>query len=207
MTIRIEDTAGQGPLVVRRRSTEAALEVMAMQGIRALLELVGEDPYRDGLAETPARVVKAYREMCGRPGDPAVDLAKVFPDVGDASSPVTVGPIPFTSVCEHHLLPFTGTAYVAYVPDGGRIVGLSKLPRTVQHYAKRPQVQERMTSQIAQALTDHLNPLGVAVLVRGQHSCMSLRGACASGWMTTHDLRGVLDTGALRNEFMTETQR
>lgn len=183
------------------------LQYKAVEGIRALLQLVGEDPDREGLIETPARVVNAYLEMCGRPGDPAVDLAKVFPDVGQTSSPVTVGPIGFKSVCEHHLLPFTGTAYVAYQPDGGRVVGLSKLPRTIHHYARRPQVQERMTRQIADALTKHLDPLGVAVLVRGEHTCMSLRGACATGVMTTYDLRGTLDSGALRNEFMAETQR
>ena len=196
--------------VVPFTNTPTADRHTAIMGVRALLRLMGENPDREGLADTPGRVVKAYLEMCSRPGDPAEDLGKIFPDALPAelppgvkfASPVTVGPIEFTSVCEHHLLPFTGWAYVAYVPDGGRIVGLSKLPRTVHHFAKRPQVQERMTRQIADALTKHLNPMGVAVLIRGSHTCMALRGACASGWMTTHDLRGSMESGALRNEFM-----
>lgn len=184
------------------------MEQAAMKGIRALLVLVGEDPNRPGLVDTPHRVVKAYREMCGRPGDPAVDLARVFPDVGQVPGPVTVGPIPFTSVCEHHLLPFTGTAHVSYLPAGGRVVGLSKLPRTVHHYAARPQVQERLTQQIADALTDHLQPDGVAVVIRGVHTCMSLRGACTPGaYMETKDLRGLLEHGQLRAEFMATITR
>jgi GTP cyclohydrolase I len=183
-------------------------EIAALEGVRALLRLVGEDPDRPGLIETPARVVKAYRELCSRPGDPAVDLARVFPDVGDYDGVVAVGPIPFTSVCEHHLLPFTGTAWVAYQPDDDTVVGLSKLPRTVHHYAARPQVQERLTTQIANAVETHLTPLGVAVVVRGEHTCMSLRGACTPGAvMETSDLRGTLRTEPHRSEFLATITR
>lgn len=164
----------------------------ATNGIRALLRLMGEDPDRPGLVNTPQRVVRAYLEMASRPNDPEHDLAVVFADVEHPGTPVTVGPIPFVSLCEHHLLPFTGTAWVAYVPRARRVVGLSKLPRTVAHYAGRPQVQERLTAQIADALVQYVNPLGCAVLVQGEHSCMRLRGAKTEGAMETFDLRGIM---------------
>ena len=178
------------------------LEV-AQNGVRALLALMGEDPGRPGLIDTPARVVRAYLEIAGRPGDPGADLAIVFPDVKHPGSPVIVGPIPFVSLCEHHLLPFTGSAWVSYVPNADRVVGLSKLPRTVAHYAGRPQVQERLTGQIADALSEHLDPLGVGVLIRGEHTCMSLRGSRTPGaLMETSDLRGTLSTDPFRSLFL-----
>lgn len=180
----------------------------ALLGIRALLRLMGEDADRPGLVNTPARVVKAYLEMASRPGDPGTDLAVTFADVDHPGTPVTVGPIPFVSLCEHHLLPFTGTAWVSYVPNRGRVVGLSKLPRTVAHFAGRPQVQERLTAQIADALEEHVAPVGVGVLVRGHHSCMTLRGAKTSGAMETYDLRGALaQDPLLRTEFLASTHR
>jgi len=176
---------------------------VALSGIRALLRLMGENPDRPGLEDTPARVIKAYREMAARPGDPGQDLATVFPDVSHPGTPVIVGPIPFVSLCEHHLLPFTGEAWVSYVPDQDRVVGLSKLPRTVAHYAGRPQVQERLTSQIADALVEHLDPAGVGILIRGEHTCMSLRGAKTSGAvMETSDLRGSLKVDPYRSLFL-----
>lgn len=188
-------------------SVEQALPTVdyaqAVQGIAALLRLMGEDPERPGLVNTPARVVKAYLEMAGRPGNPEHDLAVVFSDVAHPGTPVTVGPVPFVSLCEHHLLPFVGTAWVSYVPRKGRVVGLSKLPRTVQHFAARPQVQERLTAQIAQALADFVQPVGLGVLVRGVHTCMTLRGAKAGGTMETYALHGTLrDDPALRQEFL-----
>lgn len=188
-------------------SVEQALPTVAyaqaVQGIAALLRLMGEDPERPGLVNTPARVVKAYLEMAGRPGNPEHDLAVVFSDVAHPGTPVTVGPVPFVSLCEHHLLPFVGTAWVSYVPRKGRVVGLSKLPRTVAHYAARPQVQERLTAQIADALVQYVDPEGCAVLVQGEHTCMSLRGAKASGRMETYDLRGTMrDDPQLRNDFL-----
>jgi GTP cyclohydrolase IA len=181
---------------------------IAQNGVRALLTLMGEDPSRPGLAETPSRVVRAYLEIAGRPGDPGTDLAITFPDVKHPGSPVIVGPIPFVSLCEHHLLPFTGSAWVSYVPRAGRVVGLSKLPRTVAHYAGRPQVQERLTGQIADALVEHLDPLGVGVVIRGEHTCMSLRGSRTAGAvMETSDLRGQLELPHFRDLFLEATRR
>lgn len=178
----------------------------ALVGVRALLRLMGEDPDRPGLVGTPARFVKAWLELASRPGDPGHDLAVVFADIDHPNTPVIVGPIPFVSLCEHHLLPFTGEAWVAYVPASGRVVGLSKLPRTVAHYAGRPQVQERLTQQVADALDEHLAPSGVGVLVRGDHTCMSLRGAKTPGRMETSDLRGSLSSGPFRTMFLDATK-
>lgn len=177
----------------------------AEDGVRALLRLMGEDPDREGLRDTPARVVRAYLELAERPGDPRELLARVF---GDAAYPademVAVGPIEFTSVCEHHLLPFTGNAWIGYIPGGDRVVGLSKLPRLVDHYARRPQVQERLTTQIADAIEGGLAPTGVGVVVRASHSCMGLRGVRKPGAaMTTSVLRGAMrDKPAARAEFL-----
>jgi GTP cyclohydrolase I len=195
-------TTTTGPPIVRD------LVTVAQDGVRALLCLMGEDPTRPGLVDTPSRVVRAYLEMAGRPGDPGLDLAVVFPDVKHPATPVIVGPVPFVSLCEHHLLPFTGEAWVSYVPQDNRVVGLSKLPRTVAHYSGRPQVQERLTGQIADALSEHLDPLGVGVLIRGDHTCMSLRGSRTVGArMETADLRGLLDRDPFRSLFLDATRR
>jgi len=175
---------------------------LALAGVRALLRLMGDDPDRDGLLDTPHRFVRAFCEVARPAGDPAVDLATVFDEVETNGSPVVVGPIDFVSVCEHHLLPFTGQAWVGYVPVGGRVVGLSKLPRTVKHFAARPQVQERLTTQISQAIEDNVKADGVGVLIRARHSCMTLRGVqTPNAEMTTYDLRGSLDRHPLRGEF------
>ena len=139
-----------------------------------LLEWIGEDPTREGLLDTPKRVVKAFREMtAGLHQQPSDVLGTVFNENSDQM--VVVRGIRFSSMCEHHLLPFTGTAAVGYVPDG-RVIGLSKIPRLVEVYGRRPQVQERMTNQIAQALMQHLRPQGVGVVVKAHHSCMGCRG-------------------------------
>jgi GTP cyclohydrolase I len=139
-----------------------------------LLEWIGEDPTREGLLDTPKRVVKAFREMTsGLTTEPRSVLGTVFNETSDQM--VVVRGIRFSSMCEHHLLPFTGTAAVGYVPDG-RVIGLSKIPRLVEVFAKRPQVQERMTNQIADALMQHLLPRGVGVVVKAHHSCMGCRG-------------------------------
>lgn len=139
-----------------------------------LLEWVGEDPTREGLLDTPKRVVKAFREMTsGLAVEPRSVLGTVFNETSDQM--VVVRGIRFSSMCEHHLLPFTGTAAIGYVPNG-RVIGLSKIPRLVEVFAKRPQVQERMTNQIAQALMEHLIPRGVGVVVKAHHSCMGCRG-------------------------------
>jgi GTP cyclohydrolase I len=196
----------------------------AEDGIRALLRLMGEDPDREGIRDTPSRVVKAYLEMASRPGDPAELLSRTFGDVGQSSEMICVPGIEFVSLCEHHLLPFTGTAAVAYIPrPGGAVVGLSKIPRLVHHWAMRPQVQERLTRQIADSLETHLTvvhgeagesggsaepPLGVAVRIDSRHSCMSLRGVKATAAsMVTTDLRGRFLEGAPRAEFLGEAMR
>ena len=180
---------------------------LAHEGMRAVLRLMGEDPDREGLLNTPSRIVKGMLEMASRPGDPAVDLAVTFGDIDHPLTPVTVGPIRFVSMCEHHLLPFTGEAWVSYVPSPGRVVGLSKLPRTVAHFAGRPQVQERLTTQIADALTDHLAPQGVGVLIRAKHACMGLRGAHQpDAIMETYDLRGSLDSDPFMSVFFASTR-
>lgn len=142
--------------------------------VRRLLEYIGEDPTREGLLDTPKRVVKAFREMTeGLHIDPRGVLGTVFNETSDEM--VVVKGIRFSSMCEHHLLPFTGTAAVGYVPDK-QVVGLSKIPRLVEAFAKRPQVQERMTNQISKTLIDVLKPLGVGVVVKAHHSCMGCRG-------------------------------
>lgn len=171
--------------------------------VTRLLEYVGEDPTRAGLVDTPARVVRALGEMtAGYREDPASVLAARFPDRCDEM--VVVSDITFTSLCEHHVLPFTGTATVGYVPHG-QVVGLSKLARLVDVFARRLQVQERMTEQIADAIDEHVEPLGVGVVVRAQHSCMGCRGVRKPGaTMTTSALRGVLrDKPEARAEFLT----
>ncbi len=166
-----------------------------------LLSYIGEDPNRDGLVDTPARVCRALKEMtAGYTQDPKTILATSFDCEYDEM--VIVRGVAFTSMCEHHMLPFTGTAAVAYIPRS-RVCGLSKLVRLVDVYARRLQMQERMTTQIADALQENLDPLGIGVVVKGVHSCMSCRGVNKAGEMVTSALRGVmLDTPSARAEFM-----
>lgn len=150
--------------------------IEAMAGIEALLRAIGEDPRREGVLDTPRRVVKAFREMtAGTHVDVAAILERQFESAG-YDGVVAVTGIDFVSLCEHHLLPFSGTCSVAYLPGNGRVVGLSKIPRVVDAYARRLQLQEQMTVQIAKAFEDHLKPKGVGVLVEATHSCMSCRG-------------------------------
>lgn len=157
-----------------------------------LLQYLGEDPKRDGLLDTPKRVLKAMREMTeGLREDPAAILDRRF-DL-DHDELVLLKNISFTSLCEHHLLPFSGTAAVAYVPSGGKVVGLSKLARLVLCYAKRPQIQERLAGQVVDAIVEHLKPLGAACVISAEHSCLACRGAKLSGaQFVTSALRGVL---------------
>jgi GTP cyclohydrolase I len=206
------DWSGEDPLfpVPKHRpdldhANPSTLELTAMDGIAALLRLMGEDPDREGLRDTPARVVKAYVEMADRPGDPATLLGKVFNDVTyPTDEMIVVGPIEFVSMCEHHLLPFTGTAWVAYIPSSAGVVGLSKIPRLVEHFAHRPQVQERLTTQIADTLVEHLTPAGAACVVSSSHSCMALRGVRKpDAKMVTSVLRGAFkDKPEARQEFL-----
>ncbi len=158
--------------------------------VREILEAVGEDSGRDGLLETPARVARMYAEMfAGLKYDAGRHLAKVFKE--DYDEIVLVRDISFCSMCEHHLLPFTGVAHIAYLPNGA-VVGLSKLARLVDEVARRPQVQERMTQMIADAMELRLGTRGVAVVVEASHSCMTMRGIKKPGSMClTSTMRGV----------------
>jgi GTP cyclohydrolase IA len=181
----------------------------ALQGLRALIRVIGADPDSEALVGTPERVLRAYLELCRGDDDTAVAdiLSRTF-TVDDVDQMVVVGPVAFVSVCEHHLLPFTGRAWVAYVPHGKQVVGLSKLPRLVQHYARRPQVQERLTQQITGAIDDHLHPVGAACVIQAEHTCMTLRGVRAVGAvMTTSSLTGCFRTDAdARAEFLALTR-
>jgi GTP cyclohydrolase I len=170
--------------------------------VREILIGVGEDPDREGLRETPRRVARAYAEIFdGMQADPAEILATTF-DLGHDEM-VLVRDIEVWSTCEHHLLPFTGVAHVAYIPSHGRITGLSKLARLVDAFAKRPQVQERLTSQVADALVEHLQPQGVMVVVECEHLCMTMRGVRKPGAKTvTSAVRGVMSHPATRAEAM-----
>lgn len=159
--------------------------------VRRQLEWVGEDPGREGLRETPTRVIRTLGELTAGYGqDPAEVLTVTFEAAYDQM--VLVRDIPFFSLCEHHLLPFHGVVSIAYIPDGGRVVGLSKLPRLVHCFARRLQLQERLTEQIATTLDHVVRPLGVGVMVTGEHLCMRMRGIQSTGQMRTSALRGVL---------------
>ena len=167
------------------------------RAVREILHAIGEDPDREGLRDTPQRVARAYREMfAGMHEDAGAHLARQFDQepAGD-DEVVMLRNIQFTSMCEHHLLPFTGRAHVAYLPAHSKVTGLSKLARTVDVFARRPQLQERLTGQIADALVDHLDPRGVVVLVKAEHSCLKIRGAAKhEADMVTTAFRGVFTT-------------
>ena len=176
------------------------------KAVRTILVSVGEDPDRPGLKETPRRVARMYEEMfSGLHLDPSRHLEVVFPEKYDEM--VLVRDIKFTSMCEHHLLPFSGVAHVAYVPDG-KVTGLSKIARVVDEVAHRPQVQERMTQTIAEMVNKQLDTAGVAVVVSAEHSCMSIRGIKKPGSVTiTSALRGIFKTNqSTRAEFMSLIQ-
>ncbi|MGN0457561.1 MAG: GTP cyclohydrolase I FolE [Eubacterium sp.] len=167
-----------------------------MDAVRTILEAVGEDVNRPGLLETPKRVANMYEEMfAGLNDDPRQHL-KLF-DENSNDEMVIVRDIPFSSMCEHHLLPFVGKAHIAYIPSNNKIIGLSKFARIVDNFAKKPQVQERLTSDIADFLEENLAPKGVAVIIEAEHMCMSIRGARASGSKTqTSALRGNMKSDA-----------
>ncbi len=173
--------------------------------VRALLKLIGDDPDREGLRETPRRVLKAMAEhFSGYEEDPREHLAKTFADVGGYDELVLITDIEVHSHCEHHVVPFVGRAHVGYIPRG-KVVGLSKLARVVDGYAKRLQVQEKLTVEIANAIQTVLDPHGVAVVLECQHFCMCYRGVRKPGaWTTTSKLHGVfLDNPASRLELFT----
>ena len=175
----------------------------AEAAVRELLIAVGEDPYREGLQDTPARVARAYQEIfAGLRQEPEDVLTTTF-DLGHEEM-VLVKDIEVYSTCEHHLVPFHGVAHVGYIPNvDGRITGLSKLARLVEVFARRPQVQERMTTQIADSMVEILEPRGVLVVVQCEHLCMSMRGVRKPGSRTiTSAVRGVMRDGATRAEAM-----
>ena len=152
------------------------------QAIRLLLEGIGEDPDREGLAETPDRIARMYEEICGGMNEDAAEhLKKTF--TAENNEMVVEKDITFYSTCEHHLLPFYGKAHVAYIPNE-KVAGLSKLARTVEVFARRPQIQENMTAQIADALEEHLQPKGVMVMIEAEHMCMTMRGVQKPGSKT-----------------------
>lgn len=178
------------------------------RAVREILLAVGEDPDREGLSETPARVARAYRELLkGTREDAASHLGKVFAEGGDDI--VAVTGIELHSLCEHHMLPFSGVAHVAYLPSGGRVVGLSKIARTVETFARRLQVQERLTRQVADAMVEHLAPRAVSVVIECEHACMKMRGVAKHGaTMTTAAHRGEFaNDSALRAHVMTLLDR
>jgi GTP cyclohydrolase I len=188
----------------QRRLDDAARQE-AEGHVRALLRLIGDDPAREGLVETPARVVRAMEEQyAGYAQDPAEYLDRTFEEVEGYDEIVLVSDIEVYSHCEHHMVPFVGKAHVGYIPKG-RVVGLSKLARVVDVFAKRLQVQEKLTVQIAQAIEDSLHPQGVAVVLQCQHFCMCYRGVKKPGsWTTTSRLRGLfLHDSAARMELLT----
>lgn len=182
----------------RSRSTDRVFDAeRAEAAVRELLIAVGEDPAREGLLDTPARVARAYREVfAGLYTDPADVLSKTFDE--DHRELVLVRDIPIYSTCEHHLVPFHGVAHIGYIPGrSGAVTGLSKLARLVDLYAKRPQVQERLTGQVADALVDRLQPTGVLVVIECEHLCMSMRGIRKAGSVTTTSaVRGSMRSNA-----------
>lgn len=211
-SVRVTDLPHRSHLLLRpaplaevpRRPGDVDL-VRIEAAVREILIAVGEDPDREGLVETPARVARAYAELFGGlREDAAVHLGRTFEHETDGDDAVVLRNIEFSSMCEHHLQPFLGRAHVAYLPSEGRVTGLSKLARTVDVFARRPQLQERLTAQIADAIVTHLGARGVAVVIEGEHLCMRSRGARKrDAVMVTTALRGLYkEDRALRREVL-----
>ena len=176
----------------------------AEAAVRVLIEWAGDDPDREGLLETPRRVAKSYRELfAGYEIEPKDYLARTFEEVGGYDNLVVLKNIPVVSFCEHHMLPFIGTAHVGYLPND-RVVGISKMARVVQGFARRLQIQEKLTAQVAEAIQDVLQPKGVGVVIISEHSCMTMRGVNTPGSrLTTSTMLGVLrDDPRTRQEFL-----
>ncbi|HYA12547.1 MAG TPA: GTP cyclohydrolase I FolE [Thermodesulfovibrionales bacterium] len=174
------------------------------KGVRFILEGIGEDPERAGLKDTPRRVAKMYEEIFAGLKTPSEEiLAHIEGETHDEM--VLLKDIPFYSVCEHHLLPFIGKAHVAYIPSGGKIVGLSELVKSVEILAKRPQVQERLTTQLVDLIMDRLKPKGAMVIIDAEHLCMSMRGVKKPGSRTvTSAVRGIFRTKQSTREELLE---
>lgn len=190
------DAVGEDGKLIVPNDVQAAL--------RTLLRWAGDDPDREGLRDTPARVGRAWREYCeGYREDPGLHLSRTFEEVGGYDEVVLLKDIPFQSHCEHHMAPIIGKASIAYLPKD-RVVGISKLARVLHGYAQRLQVQERLTSQVAQCIWENLNPHGVAVVIEAQHGCMTGRGVKTPGvGMVTSRLLGCfLDDASSRKEVL-----
>jgi GTP cyclohydrolase I len=172
-----------GDLVESAPSCEIPKDVS--EAVRTLIRWAGDDPDREGLLDTPRRVARAWKEYArGYAEDPAVHLSRTFEEVGGYDEIVLLKDIPFQSHCEHHLAPIIGKASIAYLP-ANRVVGISKLARVLHGYARRLQVQERLTAQVADAICEHLKPQGVAVVIEATHACMTARGVATPGVMMT----------------------
>jgi GTP cyclohydrolase IA len=179
-------------------------EVEALEAVRTLIRWAGDDPTREGLLETPERVTRSYRELfAGYATDPREYLQRTFEEVAGYDELVVLSDIRVVSFCEHHMLPVIGRAHVGYLPTH-RVVGISKLARVVNGFARRLQIQEKLTAEIAQAIQDILQPQGVGVVIEAEHSCMTLRGVNTAGsLLTTSSLLGVLrDDPRTRQEFL-----
>jgi GTP cyclohydrolase I len=186
---------------VSREEAEAA--------VRTLIKWAGDDPSREGLLDTPARVVRAYEELfAGYGADPREYLRRTFSEVGGYDELVVLSDIPVVSFCEHHMLPFQGRAHVGYLPQN-RVVGISKLARVVQGFGRRLQIQEKLTAEIAEAIQDILQPRGVGVVIKSEHSCMTMRGVNTPGTLlTTSTLLGVVrDDHRTRQEFLAHVRQ
>jgi GTP cyclohydrolase I len=183
---------------------ERPTQEQAEQAIRTLLRWAGDNPTREGLLDTPKRVAKAYREwFCGYEEDPVELLARSFEETDGYDEMVLLRDIRLESTCEHHMAPILGRVHVAYLPSG-RVVGISKLARVVEAYAKRLQIQEKMTAQIANTINDVLKPKGVAVVVEAAHQCMTTRGVCKPGvtMVTSRMLGAFRDDPSTRREVL-----
>lgn len=180
----------------------------ARLAVRTLLEIIGEDPDREGLRDTPERLLRSWEELfAGYSQDPAEILSTTFEEVEGYQEQILLRDIPFDSTCEHHLLPVDGVVHIAYLPNN-RVVGLSKLARLVECFARRLQLQERMTQHIAQALMTHLGAKGAAVMVEGTHGCMTCRGVRKEGSvMVTTAFEGEFAQPERRNEFFSLLRR
>jgi len=186
-----------------QQSRKKPSEEEALAAVRTLIEWAGDDPDREGLLDTPRRVVKAYRELfAGYESDPRAYLERTFEEVGGYDELVLLRDIRVVSFCEHHMLPFLGRAHVGYLPND-RVVGISKLARVVHGFARRLQIQEKLTAEIADAIQDILQPKGVGVVIVSEHSCMTMRGVNTPGskLTTSHLLGQVRDDPRTRQEF------